>query len=173
MANGKGEEKKSIALKYPSRALPNAFPSQCAVVVGPINVEVIFLDPRGETVLFRLVIDRGSALTDSIVGRSKGFLETCLKWLADKNVAIEPLVSPPAPGKVGAVTPVSANVFRLGRVGTEAVLEGYYASPIDLHAAGQASGQSKRVDLQAVCNIPMSLPVMVGLLQKLTEVANG
>jgi len=68
---------------------------------------------------------------------------------------------------------LAANVFRISRVGTEAVLEGYYASPADLAAVANPSSQAKRVDLEPVCNIPMGLPVMVGLLSRLKEVVGG
>jgi len=118
-----------------------------------------------------MVVDRGPPLNDALVGHAANFLEACLKWMSDKNVSVQAPAASPTPAQLGEVKPLSANVFRISRVGTEGVLEGFYASPMALLAAGQPNAPVKRVDLEAVCNIPLSLSTLVGVLVKLKEIA--
>jgi hypothetical protein len=171
-APNRAEEKKGIPVRIPDGVPPIAgYADSCALVDRGTAKEIVFFDSATQRALVRMIVDRGDLL-DRLWATSVAFYNNGLQYLSKLGISPSELSDPPR--NLEGPVPIASNVFRVFQSGTEAALEGYYVSPGDIHLARERLRKAKTIKPVGVipqCHIQISLPLLLGLLGKVKDVA--
>jgi len=157
-----------VAVRFPDNQPPIVgYADSWTLIRRERAFEVLFIDAAASQVLARVVIPR-DPLVEHLWTPAANFYGEAANWLKERNIDPVPAAQPPH--TLQGTIPIACNVFRFARVGEEAVFEGFYVSPGDVHRAKQEH-RTDAVDARPMCHVQASLALVVGLLIEVQRIA--
>ena len=164
----KPSEGPPLTIRVEVKGLPPliGFASACALVQRGRAYEIFLSDSASSKCLARLLVHQ-EPLFEQLLGTSLDFYDGSVTWMAERG--IEPAaIASELTNLENIPFPQAANLFRLFRAGTDAVLECYYASPRVIHLS-QISKKRGSVKADPVCQVQMDLSLLIGLLRMVKQ----
>ena len=146
------------------------FADTCAFLSRGPNYELIFAYTPAKTEIVRILVGSGP-LVNNMWPISREFYESTKEWM--ENAGLQPDA---VGGETIDVNPTSkvfeANLFRMFRSGTSAILECFYVSPHSAHLFATLESV-KAVEPLPIVSVQMHIGLMIGMLRAVKGVVDS